>query len=60
MDESDLEPRRVRPVKKDLAPLSIADLEAYIDDLEGEIVRARDEIAVKRRQRGGAEALFRK
>ena len=58
--QSDLEPRRVRPVKKDLAPLSIADLEAYIADLEGEIVRARDEIAVKRRQRGGAEALFRK
>jgi uncharacterized small protein (DUF1192 family) len=60
MDESDLEPRRVRPTKRDLAPLSIADLEAYIAELEGEIARARDEIAAKQRQRSGAESLFRR
>jgi uncharacterized small protein (DUF1192 family) len=50
----------VRPAKRDLAPLSIAELEAYVVELEGEIARAREEITAKRRQRGGAEALFRR
>jgi uncharacterized small protein (DUF1192 family) len=58
MDEEELEPRRRRPQPKDLEPLGIAELEAYIAGLEAEIARARNEIAGKRARRGGAEALF--
>ena len=60
MDEEDLLPRIKRPEKKNLAPLSIAELEAYIGELEEEIARVRADIAAKRVQRGGAEALFKR
>jgi uncharacterized small protein (DUF1192 family) len=40
--------------------MAIAELEAYILGLEAEIMRARDEIAAKRKQRGGAESLFKR
>jgi uncharacterized small protein (DUF1192 family) len=45
---------------KDLTLLGIAELEEYIAGLEGEIARARAEIAAKQRQRTGAEALFKR
>lgn len=60
MDEEDLLPRRKVPAKRDLTPLSIADLEAYIGELEEEIARVRADIASKQKQRGGAEALFKR
>jgi uncharacterized small protein (DUF1192 family) len=60
MDEEDLLPRQKRPAKKDLTPLAIAELETYITELEAEIARARDEISAKRKQRGGADALFKR
>ncbi|HEX4113757.1 MAG TPA: DUF1192 family protein [Stellaceae bacterium] len=60
MDEEDLLPARRPPAKKNLAPPSIAELEAYIGELEAEIARARADIAAKRNQRGGAEALFKR
>jgi uncharacterized small protein (DUF1192 family) len=60
MDEEDLLPQRKRPAKKDLTPLAIAELETYITELETEIARARDEISAKRKQRGGADALFKR
>jgi uncharacterized small protein (DUF1192 family) len=60
MDEEDLLPRQKKPVKKDLVPLSIAELEAYIGELEEEIARTRVEIAAKRKQRTGADALFKR
>ena len=60
MDEEDLLPQR-QPVKpRDLTLLGIAELEEYIAGLESEIARARAEIAVKQRQRTGAEALFKR
>jgi uncharacterized small protein (DUF1192 family) len=60
MDEEELAPRRKVPVKKDLTPLSIAELEEYISEMETEILRVREAITAKRRQRGGAEALFKR
>ena len=60
MEEEDLLPQR-QPVKpRDLTLLGIAELEEYIAGLEGEIARARGEIAAKQRQRTGAEALFKR
>jgi uncharacterized small protein (DUF1192 family) len=60
MDEEDLLPRQKKPAKKNLEPLSIAELEGYIGELEEEIVRVRNEIAAKRKQRSGADSLFRR
>jgi len=60
VDDEDLEPRRKKPQLRDLAPLAIAELEEYIGELEAEIVRVKDAIAAKRKQRGGAEGLFKK
>ena len=60
MDEEELAPRRKVPVKKDLTPLLIAELEEYIAEMETETLRVREAIAAKRRQRGGAESLFKR
>jgi uncharacterized small protein (DUF1192 family) len=60
MDEEELEPRRKTPKLRDLGPMAIAELESYIVELEQEISRARNEIAAKRKQRGGAESLFKR
>ncbi|HUK09130.1 MAG TPA: DUF1192 domain-containing protein [Stellaceae bacterium] len=60
MDEEDLLPLRKKPPPKDLAPMAIAELEDYIVGLEAEIERARGEIARKRNQKTGAEALFKR
>ena len=60
MDEFDFEPSRKPAPPKDLTPMGIAELEAYIAGLEAEIARTRAEIAAKLGQRVGAEALFRR
>ncbi|HEX9835368.1 MAG TPA: DUF1192 domain-containing protein [Alphaproteobacteria bacterium] len=60
MEDEDLQPRTKKPAPKNLDPMSIGELESYIGELEGEILRARAEIERKRKVRGGAEALFRK
>jgi uncharacterized small protein (DUF1192 family) len=60
MDEEDLVPLRQPQKKKDLTNLGVVELEAYIAALEAEIARARAEILQKRKQRGGAEALFKR
>ena len=60
MDEEDVLPRQKRPAKKDLTPMAVAELEAYIGELEEEIARTRTEIAAKRKQRTGADALFKR
>jgi uncharacterized small protein (DUF1192 family) len=60
MDEEDLVPRRQPPKPKDLTLFGIAELEEYIAGLDGEIARARAEIAARQKQRSGAEALFKR
>ncbi len=59
-DDADLAPQFQRPKLKDLTLMGIAELEEYIAGLDGEIVRARAEIAAKQKQRSGAEALFKR
>ena len=57
-DEEELRPRRVeRPV---LDLLSVADLRAYIAELQAEIVRTEAAIAKKDGARGHADSFFRK
>jgi uncharacterized small protein (DUF1192 family) len=60
MHESELEPRRKPSQPRDLSLMGIAELEAYIAELENEITRVRAEIAAKLGQRRGAEALFKR
>lgn len=59
-EDEDLAAQKKPAKKKDLTPLSIAELEAYIAAMEDEIVRVRAEIVAKRKQRGGAESLFKR
>jgi len=60
MDEEDFLPRKVKPQPKNLDPMSIDELEAYIGELESEIARIRGEITKKQKIRDGAASLFRK
>ncbi len=47
MDLEDLEPRTKKPQKKNLEIMSIEALKAYIGELEAEIARTREAIALK-------------
>ncbi len=58
MDDEDLEPQRTKSPKPPLDDLSIEELEAYIEDLEGEIMRVRAEIDKKDSHRKSVEGLF--
>jgi uncharacterized small protein (DUF1192 family) len=60
MEEEDPLPQHQPRKPKDLTLLGIAELEEYIAGLEAEIARARSEIAVKQKQRSGAESLFKR
>lgn len=60
MDEEDLEPRRTKAAKPPLDDLSIEELNAYIADLEDEILRVRAEIDRKDSHRKSIEGLFKK
>ncbi len=57
-DTDELEPRKKKPMLKDLTVLSIADLEDYILDLNAEIERARAMIISKKAALNGAAAFF--
>lgn len=59
-EDEDLAAQKQPAKKKDLTPLSIAELEDYIAAMEAEILRTREAIAAKRKQRGGAESLFKR
>lgn len=61
-DDEDL-PRRTPPAGlplRNLAPLSVDELNAYIQELEQEILRVRHDIAAKQQHRSGAESIFRR
>lgn len=60
MDETELEPRRKPAQPKDLSLMGVAELEAYVAELENEIARVQVEITAKLGQRRGAEALFKR
>jgi uncharacterized small protein (DUF1192 family) len=57
-EDDEREPLNKSAKKRDLVPLAIAELEAYIAEMEAEILRVREAIAAKRKQRSGAEGLF--
>ena len=58
IDTDELEPVKKRIEPLNLDPLSIAELEAYIAHLNGEIERARAKIAAKKAHRDAASSVF--
>jgi uncharacterized small protein (DUF1192 family) len=61
MDEDDLpRPAASRLPARNLEPLGVAELEAYIAELRGEIARAEAAIKARQSHRAGIESLFRK
>ena len=60
MEFEDLEPKNKLVKPKDLSSWGIAELEAYIERLEGEIARARAAIDAKGKHRNAADAFFKK
>lgn len=60
MNEDDLLPRVTKPAPKNLEPLSVGELNAYIAELEAEIARVRADIAAKQAHRLGADTLFKR
>ena len=58
MDTDDLEPLWTPLDKPDLQTMSLEQLVEYIAEMEAEIVRAKEVIAVKRDARGVADAVF--
>lgn len=60
MDWDELEPKKKIAALRNLEIMGVAELNAYIEDLEAEIVRARAAIAAKQSARAGAESFFKK
>ena len=60
MDSDDLEPAKAPVGRPNLDPMSVAELDRYIAELEDEIARVRAEIAAKQGHRNSAEAFFKK
>jgi uncharacterized small protein (DUF1192 family) len=60
IDDDDKLPRPIDWQPKNLEPMSIDQLQAYIAVLEGEIARVREDIAAKQAKLSAAEAFFRK
>ena len=58
MDTDDLEPVWTPLDKPDLQTMSLEQLDEYIAEMEAEIARAKEVIAVKQDARGAADAAF--
>lgn len=60
MDWDDLEPKKKQVTPRNLEIMGIAELDAYIGELEAEIARTRAMIDKKQSAKSGAEAFFKK
>ena len=60
MDWEELDPKKKAPERKNLDVMGVAELQAYIADLEAEIARAQAMIAAKQKAKSGAESFFKK
>ena len=58
MDLEDLEPRKQTAKPKDLDSMGVAELEAYLAELDAEMTRVREKIAAKKAYLEGAGGLF--
>jgi uncharacterized small protein (DUF1192 family) len=58
MDTDDLEPRKAKPQPKNLDPMSVEELAAYIEDLKAEIRRVEENMQKKKAHLSAAAGLF--
>ena len=58
MDTDDLEPRKAKPKPKNLDPMSVEDLLAYVEELKAEIRRVEENMAKKKAHLSAAAGLF--
>lgn len=58
MFDDELEPRKKAPAQKNLVDMGIVELEEYIAELQGEIIRAEKEIEKKKIIRDRAASVF--
>nr|WP_298687490.1 DUF1192 domain-containing protein [uncultured Dongia sp.] len=58
MDTDDLDPITKKPKLRNLDPLGVEDLQAYIAQLREEIARVEADIAKKKKHLSAAESLF--
>jgi uncharacterized small protein (DUF1192 family) len=59
MDEEEARPRPKPEVARDLRPMSVVELEAYIAQLRAEMARVEAEVGKRKDVRSAADALFR-
>ena len=58
MDTDDHESRKVKPQPRNLDPMSVEELTAYIDDLKAEIRRVEENMGKKKAHLVAAAGLF--
>jgi uncharacterized small protein (DUF1192 family) len=58
MDPEDLEPRTKRPQLRNLDPMSVEELDAYIEELKAEIRRVEENMGKKKAHLSAASGLF--
>lgn len=58
MFDDDLDPKTKKAARKNLEPMSIDELEHYIDSMHAEIERVRAEIAKKKAHQQAASSFF--
>jgi uncharacterized small protein (DUF1192 family) len=58
MDEDDLQPRKAIEKPKDLDLMGVEELEAYLSELEAEMVLVKSKIGEKKSYRDGVASLF--
>ena len=56
----DLEPRKKPPVLKNLEPMSVDELTAYVAEMKEEIIRVEAEISKKKNYATAASSFFKK
>jgi uncharacterized small protein (DUF1192 family) len=59
-DDDDLDPRSKKPQLKNLDPMSIEDLRAYIAEMQAEIARVEDKIKAKQAHAQAAQSIFKR
>ncbi|MCE2510242.1 MAG: DUF1192 family protein [Alphaproteobacteria bacterium] len=59
-EDEDLVPKTAKPKPKNLEPMGVEELKAYVAELEEEIARAQQAIAAKQRVSSDAERFFKK
>ena len=58
MDTDDLDPKTKRPKLRNLDPMGVEELQAYIAELKEEIARVEADIAKKKQHLSAAASLF--